>query len=81
MYLLATEAQQENPVILSLDAEIGSRGPIRLLSLWKRCCFGYLVQANMLDPVALNFSALSLIGLRLLNNRKHGMNGCIIMIR
>ncbi|KAG1839717.1 hypothetical protein C8R48DRAFT_782017 [Suillus tomentosus] len=52
-----SEVQQENPVILSLDAEIGSRGPIRLLSLWKRCCFGYLVQANMLDPVAFNFSA------------------------
>jgi hypothetical protein len=58
MYLIATEAQQENPAILSLNAEIGSRGPIRLISLWKKCCFGYLIQANMLDPVAFTFSAL-----------------------
>ncbi|KAG1861648.1 hypothetical protein F4604DRAFT_1929694 [Suillus subluteus] len=52
------EAQHENPVILSLSTEIGSRGPTRLISLWKKCCFGYLVQANMLDPVTFNFSAL-----------------------
>ncbi|KAG1847222.1 hypothetical protein F4604DRAFT_1688140 [Suillus subluteus] len=55
-----TDAQQENPMILSLSAEIGSRGPIRLISLWKKCCFGYLVQANILDPVVFNFSAFVL---------------------
>ncbi|KAG1835887.1 hypothetical protein DFJ58DRAFT_847301 [Suillus subalutaceus] len=55
-----TEAQQENPAILSLNSEIGSRGPIQLISLWKKCCFGYLIQANFLDPVAFNFSAFVL---------------------
>jgi hypothetical protein len=58
MFLIATDAQQENPAIQSLNAEIGSRGPIRLISLWKKCCFGYLIQANILDPVTFNFSAL-----------------------
>ncbi|KAG2108866.1 hypothetical protein DEU56DRAFT_920444 [Suillus clintonianus] len=53
-----SEARQENPALLALNAEIGTRGPIRLVSLWKKCCFGYLVQANILDPVVFTFSAL-----------------------
>ncbi|KAG0708584.1 hypothetical protein DFH29DRAFT_994007 [Suillus ampliporus] len=52
------ETQQENMVILSLNTEIRTRGHIQLVSLWKKCCFRYLVQANILDPVVYSFSAL-----------------------
>jgi len=57
MYLIATEAQHENPTIPSLDTNIGTRSSIQLISLWKKCCFRHLVQANMLDPIAFTFSA------------------------
>ncbi|KAG1851072.1 hypothetical protein DFJ58DRAFT_842267 [Suillus subalutaceus] len=50
--------QQESPVVFSLQYKMGICGPMRLFSLWKKCCFSFLVQSNLLDPVTHTFSAV-----------------------
>ncbi|KAG0694653.1 hypothetical protein DFH29DRAFT_1006132 [Suillus ampliporus] len=50
----ASDVNQE--AFSSLKNEIGTRGPTRLLSMWKKCSLGFFLEAGMLDPVTFSFT-------------------------